>query len=194
MTTWFTSDLHLGHRMVALMRDFETADGQGDAEEHDAVLMDRWAANVKPEDLVWVLGDIAMSRWGYALDCIAKLPGRKRALWGNHDPAHPRNRKAPKAAREAAEVFEYQSNVARTSVLGIRVWMSHFPHLGEGADRVDPPRYPEWRLPPEMGPLLHGHTHMAEQRLHGNQVHIGVDAWDLTPVSDEEIHELLKEI
>lgn len=53
--TYFTADLHLGHRLVSGLRGFP------DPAEHDAAVADRWRARVGGDDVVWVLGDLAVT-------------------------------------------------------------------------------------------------------------------------------------
>ena len=45
------------------------------------------------------------------------------------------------------------------------------------------PRYTQYRLPNQGRWLLHGHTHNKDQRIHGKQLHVGLDAWGMRPVS-----------
>lgn len=198
MTTYFTSDLHFGHRKVAALRGFgehETA-----TEAHDEALLARWHDAVREDDVVFVLGDVsAGGRTGteHALGLLDLLPGRKRLIAGNHDPVHPMNREAHKWSAAFAEVFEFVAPFARVKVLGREVVLSHFPYYRDRGE----PRYLQWRLRHEGVPLLHGHTH-GEERLtvspfsgpHGPtvEVHVGADAWGLSPVSDAEVADLLE--
>lgn len=186
-TIYFTSDLHLGHRLVAGHRGF----GE-DIAAHDSAICDNWIETVKRDDIVWVLGDLCMSDPAYALSLIHTLPGRKRLIFGNHDSVHPMHRRADKHLAAHLDVFEYVAPFARASVQGIKVLLSHFPYDEEGGDRGEN-RYRQWRLPNLGEILLHGHTHMADQREHGRQVHVGLDAWDLKPVSVTTIHEIIRE-
>lgn len=82
MTTWFTSDWHLGHRNVVTL-------GEGrpfaSIEEHDEALIARHNALVSPDDLVWVLGDVAMGDITASLAKCARMNGRKILICGNHD-------------------------------------------------------------------------------------------------------------
>ena len=180
MTTWFTSDLHVGHRRVAEIRGFETV------EAHDQTLAAKWRHAVGEQDLVWVLGDLAVGRPEAALELLADLPGRKRLVSGNHDPVHPMHRDAPKWSQAYAEVFEWVTPFQRVSVHGRRVMLSHFPYE---RDRYEV-RYLEYRLRDGGLPLLHGHTHSRERQV-GREVHVGVDAWDMRPVRDSEVVEQL---
>ena len=41
--------------------------------------------------------------------------------------------------------------------------------------------------------LIHGHTHQPRRR-DGNQIHVGVDAWDYAPVPLAAIEALIREV
>lgn len=82
MKTWFTSDTHFGHRNIIRFDEtpFSTI------EEYDETLIARWNAVVKENDIVYHLGDFAMTGnkdrlKGY----FNRLNGRKRIVLGNHD-------------------------------------------------------------------------------------------------------------
>lgn len=196
MTVWFTADLHLGHaRIVELShRPFSSI------EEHDESLAKNWKSRVGPEDIIWVLGDIAIeSKWRHALDIIGDLPGRKRLITGNHDQAWVGKPDWARFIGAYQEVFEVVTPWARTRVMGTKVVLSHFPYEG---DHTEGSRFDEYRL--RVGkPLIHGHTHShgdplswaggqfatfgqsAQPKVH--QVHVGVDAWAYFPASDMDV-------
>lgn len=183
MSVWFTSDLHFGHRRVADLRGFGD-----DTEAHDAHLMKEWAKRVHPDNIVWVLGDLTVSKPAYALGLIADLPGRKHFISGNHDDCHPMHRDFHKKIGAYNEVFESVSPFARQRWNGVNFLMSHFPYE---KDRHDA-RYMQYRLRDEGEWLLHGHTHGPERR-EGREIHVGLDAWDYAPVSLQEILKLTQE-
>lgn len=191
----FTSDLHLGHGRVAALRGYRY-----DA-EHDEAVCEALAAHVGPDDVLWVLGDLVGSSrdQAYALALLSMLPGRKRLVLGNHDPAHPANRNAWKHTAALAEVFEWWGTAARTKVGGREVVLSHFPYHRDRGE----PRFLQWRLPNRGAWLLHGHTHGTEratveparygERLRypaSREVHVGWDAWR-RPVADYEVADLM---
>lgn len=183
---WLTSDLHLGHRFVANLRGYETA------EEHDAALRRRWAKQVGPHDDVWVLGDVAMVGWRERLSFFFGLGGRKHLVLGNHDRAHPLNRNGHDYLRHYGDVFDtVQTAASITLGDGWRAMASHFPYEGDRGDE----RFTEWRLRDSGRPLVHGHTH-GEERLTLTaagtpQVHVGLDAWGGSLVHRTEVIALL---
>ena len=75
------ADTHFGHKKIcqfeAKTRSFATV------EEHDAELVRRWNAAVKPNDTVWHLGDVLFGREAFAT--LGLLNGVKKLVMGNHD-------------------------------------------------------------------------------------------------------------
>lgn len=177
----FVSDLHLGHRKVADLRGF----GE-DTAAHDAWLAEQWDATVRPDDAVWVLGDLTLGPTAYALEWIRQRPGRKEFITGNHDEVHPMHRDAHKHQAEWMVVFASVQMAARRKIAGHNVLLSHFPYAsdgdGEGRSKPFEGRYNQWRLSDDEDlPLIHGHTH-STVRAHGRMLHVGVDAWAGRPV------------
>jgi len=190
-TVHFTSDLHIGHEKVAGIRGFAST------EDHDAAIYARWGGVVADEDKVFVLGDLTGDSRGLdrALDLLAALPGEKHLIAGNHDSCHPMKRSAYKALPQYLRAFESVASAATFKGYGIDVLLSHFPYT---ADRDGVTRYPQWRLPNLGQWLLHGHTHGTEVVSHYRhpwaavrEIHVGLDAHNLTPVSVSTIADLI---
>ena len=207
---FFTSDLHIGHAKVAETR-VEAMNRLLPAEawtaiEHDFFLAEAWDDAVRPGDIVWVLGDISAGGKAAqlnALEWIKERNGTKHLIAGNHDGCHPMHRDSHKWLKPYLEAFESVQLAARryipTSEGKREVLLSHFPYEG---DHTDIDRHRQWRLRDEGVPILHGHTHSIEKVSHTrrmnngglwptDQIHVGVDAWALEPVSLERIGELL---
>lgn len=187
---YFTSDLHLNHAFVARTRGFD------DVNEYAEHVADRWNDTVSKHDSVWVLGDLTLGKPETVADFIAKLPGIKHLILGNHDVGHPMHRNAHKHQAAYHPAFTSVAAAGRLRLntpdgTPCEVLLSHFPYdTDDGeADRGET-RYSQWRLPDHGTPLLHGHTHMAGQVRHGHQVHVGWDAWG-RPVTEKEIVDLL---
>jgi calcineurin-like phosphoesterase family protein len=84
---FFISDTHFGHE--APYTKFTQADGctmlrpHGSAAAGDEAMVENWNKIVRPNDRVYHLGDIAMSK--RHLPMLARLSGRKVLIRGNHD-------------------------------------------------------------------------------------------------------------
>ena len=84
---WFASDHHFGHEN---MMKFFKRDGVTplrpfvDANDMDETIIENHNRVVKPNDRVYLLGDLAIARRN--IHKAARLNGRKKLLMGNHDP------------------------------------------------------------------------------------------------------------
>ena len=86
MNIFFISDTHHGHE--APYTKFKKADGSplrpfSCAAEADEKMVENWNARVKPNDKVYHLGDIVMSK--KHLPILERLNGEKVLIRGNHD-------------------------------------------------------------------------------------------------------------
>lgn len=126
----FIGDLHFGHTKAVKFRDeFKTI------EEHDEFICTLWESSVKKNDVVYVCGDVAFTTEG--LERIAKLPGRKFLVRGNHDVF---------AANRYLVFFEDIGGLVKLKYGGQRYWVSHAPiHPNELRDGIN----------------VHGHVHKA---------------------------------
>lgn len=162
-------------------------------EWHDELLAANWDSVVDKRGVVWVLGDLCLQGARVtenALAWIKDRPGRKHLISGNHDNVHPGvERNFAKWMPRYLEVFETVQPFVRRRIAAQSVLMSHFPYASQG-DHTVTERYAQWRLP-DMGEwLLHGHVHSRE-KIRGKMIHVGVDAWNFTPVGQDEIIELM---
>jgi len=184
MTTWLTADPHFGHKLVAQDRGFASAD------EHDWTILDMFHKAFRPTDDIWWLGDMAFDGWKDRIQrALYLLPGTHHLILGNHDRAHPLNSRAQDyQATYFALGFSSVSLFARVSYKGKGAFLSHFPYSGDHEDRDD--RFAEWRIRDEGKLLFHGHTHGREVTTTSpagtKQVHVGLDAWQLRPVTIAE--------
>lgn len=185
MTTWLTSDLHLGHANIIRYcgRPF------GDVGHMDAELVRRWCERVMPEDVVWVLGDVAMGRITESLAKVAGLPGEKHLVAGNHDrcwEGHRDHQKWLEPYRDAGFV-EIVSRADVDLGEGVVLPACHFPYRG---DSLDEERYERHRPVDDGRWLLHGHVHERWQ-VEDRQVNVGVDVWDYAPVAADTLRSIV---
>lgn len=195
--TFYTSDLHLGHEKVSAIRGFPNPF------DHDLAIVEAWKETVGPEDTVYVLGDLAVGGWRRALDIVQELPGTKHLVAGNHDGVHPMNRSTYHSRmRDYRSAFASISPFLRRRIGGHEVLLSHFPYaeIGEGPYRggAEASRHNQFRLPFMGLPIIHGHLHSPDKSIIAGTpghpmlaLHVGVDAWDLKPVPQETLVEML---
>lgn len=201
---FYTSDLHIGHKLVAEIRRFiKPADNPNnelvvpfipDPDWHAEHVARNWDMTVGPKDTVYVLGDISINGKQHALDWIAERPGTKHLIAGNHDPVHPGiyRTRAHKLMPHWLEYFETIQPFTTRKLENRYVMLSHFPYAawGDGPGR-EGSRYDQYRLPDMGALLLHGHTH-GEEVEHGNEFHVGLDAHDLQLVPQDRILEWIR--
>ena len=85
-TRFVISDTHFSHENA--WAKFKLADGSPlrpftSTEEMDETMVENWNNVVGPFDVVYHLGDVAISKRG--LDLVKRLNGKKRLIRGNHD-------------------------------------------------------------------------------------------------------------
>ena len=187
---YFTADLHLGDKTIAQWRGFGD-----DLATHDAMILSRLNERVKPDDELWLLGDLCTPR-------VDNVTAMRKAIAcntvhvvvGNHD-----SRSKFVTCGLFASV-EYYAEVGRYRRDGYKFVMSHYPML-------------DWDRAYHGSFMLHGHIHSlpAEARediaprdaqnggmgIRGynawnaergiRRFDVGVDANGYYPVSDQEI-------
>lgn len=81
MKTFIIADTHFGHENIIRYcnRPFESAS------EMDKALITNWNNTISNDDIVWILGDFALSSKDYTKSIIKSLKGRKKLILGNHD-------------------------------------------------------------------------------------------------------------
>ena len=182
---FFTSDQHFFHKNIIEYsgRPFS------DVEEMNEAMIDRFNAKVPDNGRTYHLGDFA---WGdkHVAPILRRLNGIHYLVSGNHDGCHPIHEDAGAVRRFLGYGF---SSVDERLTLDLpigKTLLCHMP-LKLAADPLEDRRnndkYTAYR--PELEDaqyLLHGHVHERWKR-RGDMINVGVDQWDFTPVSVEEI-------
>jgi calcineurin-like phosphoesterase family protein len=192
---FFTSDTHFGHANIIKYCDRPFKD----TDHMDQTIIDNWNSVVAPNDVVFHLGDVALGNIDKSLACVSRLNGYIICKLGNHDrPFMDMNKPAKydtwmERYREVFDEVWTWHDTRTVSLNGQEFVVSHFPYTG---DHTPTDRHSEHR-PVDDGitPLIHGHTHISDQRLslssNGTaQIHVGQDAWNFTPVHEDEIMNL----
>jgi calcineurin-like phosphoesterase family protein len=207
---WFTSDLHVGHSNIILFsnrpfwqtpagaEEYEESLLTPDVEAMNRALRDNYNDVVADDDEVWFVGDIAMGRQQTTVPFFKQFKGRKILIPGNHDACHPmwgKYKKFIPLYKEAG--FEIMPLQVMTHIAGHSVRVCHFPwwedfvhNTRDGhAHKVD--KFSGLRPENDGAWLVHGHTHSPERVTKDRQIHVGVDAWDYMPVSEDQIAEII---
>lgn len=173
MKTYFTSDTHFHHSNIIeyCNRPYK------DVQEMNDKMVENWNSIVKPDDLVYHLGDYCFGNEDKIREINNRLNGHIVLISGNHD---------EKILREKSEFttfflkerFDRIVPYLETKVDGTTITMCHF------ALQV-------WNRSHHGRISLFGHSHGT---LPGNsqQLDVGSDCWDYKPVTLEQIKERLK--
>ena len=179
---YFTSDPHFGHAGVIkyVNRPFK------DVEEMNQTLIKRWNERVQPEDTIYVLGDMALCSFKEFEPIAKQLNGRKILIRGNHD-----SYSESQYNRLGFQVF----HEVKLKLAGRMVRLSHYPYALPWYKRLfafkSELRFMEKRPPEIKGEhLMHGHVHQ-KYKMVDNRIHVGVDAWNFYPASQNEIESLI---
>lgn len=184
MTTWFTSDWHIGHKNILRFCDRPFKD----LEAMQETLVRNFNEVVADDDETFFLGDVVMGGWRQNLPVVSTLNGRKTLVVGNHD--KPFTVKDPTRLSEVIAIYREHFDKVVTDNVMFEGWvLSHFPYSEDRLDR-------KFTVPEDRGvPIVHGHTHdkdVFSLSPDGTpQVHVGVDAWGFAPVSQQQVEALL---
>ena len=161
---YFTSDLHFGHENVIRFNNRPFRNER----EMSRVLITNYNSIVKPDDTVYLLGDLAYKIGADQANVyFQQLNGRKILIIGNHD----------RYEEYDASLFEEITHYMYLRTEGVSMALMHYPIL-------------DWQGGRNKGGLmLHGHMHNTpeynvENRVNGiRRYDVGVDANYYFPVS-----------
>lgn len=170
---FFISDTHFFHDNIIKLskRPFR------DMSHMIETIVERWNAKVRPGDVVIHLGDVFLL-WGKkdiekGNAMLSRLNGQKYLIIGNHD------------RDEAIKSSEF-------------IWARHYHELkldlgGEHKQRIVLSHYPfrSWNQMGRGSWMLHGHCHGNLPWHPGKSMDVGVDANEFTPLSVEEVKEIM---
>lgn len=182
---WFTSDQHYGHENIIKYcnRPF------GTVEEMNSQLMIRYNAMVKPEDIVYHLGDFSMHP--RELVRLKDLNGQHHLIAGNHDQCHPVHKNYQKKTELYLKAGFRTVSLGETlpvDWLPKSIWLHHLPYVGDHHDSEE--RYNEFR-PGNVGHwLLHGHVH-TEWLVREHMINVGVDRSMYLPIALDDIKQMI---
>jgi calcineurin-like phosphoesterase family protein len=165
--TWFTSDFHLGHFNIIRYCNRPFADTR----EMNAAILERLNAVVKPDDVLYFLGDFCMGgpkAVAFYRDQIACKT--IHFIDGNHD----------RTARKVPQIFTSWSSLAEIKVGNQGIVLCHYamkvwPQHSRGT----------WQL------YGHSHGNLPDDPL-SLSMDVGVDSHDFRPWHFDEIQAVMK--
>ena len=168
---WLTSDLHFNHvnilKYEPVSRPYETL------EEMNEVIIKNWNDRVKPEDTVYVLGDMVMGQLDAGRECLMRLNGKIVLIRGNHD--------SPKRIEMYKEMGIEVHDIYYLPYKGRYFILCHFPIASEEFIKMVIKDNSEVVN-------LYGHVHSNAPKGYVNGTyHVGLDTNDLCPISIQQI-------
>jgi calcineurin-like phosphoesterase family protein len=154
---FFTSDLHLGHKNILTYSKRPF----GNIDEMEESLIKNWNSVVGKNDSIYVLGDFSFM--GARITTIFhKFNGNKFLIKGNHD---------DKPCLRLPWVWVRDTHQLRID--DDKIWLSHYAHR-------------TWPCSFHNSYHLFGHSH-ASMPPFGRSMDVGVDCWNYTPISWEDV-------
>ena len=149
---WFTSDTHFCHKQPFLWQPR----GFSSVEEMNEAIVDKWNANIKSDDIVYHLGDMALNDIDSAIPYIKRLNGQIIWLRGNHDT----DNKIKTILHECQHLnmacyMNWNTSWSMMLKDGKRhIYLSHYPTI---ASNYDEKHFSQHVI------SLHGHTHSSKK-------------------------------
>jgi calcineurin-like phosphoesterase family protein len=176
---YFISDPHFGHANIIKYcdRPFKSV------EEMNAKLIENWNNRVKPNDIIFILGDIAFGGAGVFEEIVPKLNGQKYLVLGNHDYKNVRERYREWFVDVAPKMF--------ISIDGQPIILNHEPLLCFGGQMNNR----TWHF--------FGHVHTSKTESQGSDYKlvrtmctpsmydVGADFNDFTPIKWQEVRDIV---
>lgn len=170
---FFTSDTHFCHQPSFLWEPR----GFSSVEKMNEAIIENWNKIVKPNDIVYHLGDTMLNDNEKGIECFKRLNGQIFLIFGNHDSEARRNLLFSECHNKMqggwyAYIIKYNK---------LSIYMSHYPTL---TANYDDKHFSQHVL------ALYGHTHQKTNFLNPANpftYHVGVDSHDCTPVHIDEI-------
>ena len=135
MATFFTSDIHFGHKNIITFcnRPFV------DVHEMNSVIISKWNQKVSQDDEVYLLGDISFVSVNKTVALLDQLNGTIHLIVGNHDKHLLVSDKFKSRFANIANYHEFKRD-------DLTICLSHYPMTN-------------WYNQRKGGWMLHGHTH-----------------------------------
>ena len=170
---YFTSDTHFCHNQEFLYgpRGFTNVDDMNEA------IIENWNKRVKPNDIVYHLGDTMLNDNIKGIECFKRLNGQIFLIWGNHDTQNRTNALFEECRHKMlGGWYAFVIKEGKHSI-----YLSHYPTL---TSNFDEKHFNQHVI------SLHGHIHAKKNWMIPTNpfiYHVGVDSHNCTPVHIDEV-------
>lgn len=167
---FLTSDTHFAHAAEFLWRPR----GFNSADEMNEAIIEKWNSVVKPDDIVFHLGDITLTDTAKGLECFKRLNGQISVVWGNHD--SPARQELIEKMPIITLGYAHQLKIGKWTF-----YLSHYPTLTANYNCNKHFR--------QNVINFHAHTHQKTNFLNPTNpfmYHVGMDSHNCTPVHIDE--------
>ena len=169
---WFTSDNHFGHKNMIKFTNRPFTD----VEEMNNAMIERWNARVGSDDIVYHLGDFALSPLTKLREIREKLNGRICLIKGNHD----------NAAQYSPECFEWIKDYHELIV------EDKDAHKGQRLIVLFHYAMRVWNASHHGSWHLYGHSHgELPDDIKSLSFDVGVDSHNFYPLSYEDVKQIM---
>lgn len=172
---WLSSDLHLGHDREFIWK----ARGFNSSIEMTQTIINKWNALIRPEDDVYILGDVMLGDNKMGMAAVAELNGRLHLIRGNHD-----TDVRISLFKDCAQFVEI-CDAKYLRYKKYHFYLTHYPCLTGNLEKESLT---------QMTLNLSGHTHSKDKFFYDLPYiyNVAMDAHDCWPVDLDEIIEDMK--
>jgi calcineurin-like phosphoesterase family protein len=167
---YFTADLHLGHANIIKHcdRPFTSVD------EMDDHLIKAWNSRVRPNDTIYIIGDLIFRNSASPDSYLSRLRGKKHLILGNHD----------------------KDWVKKTDMSQHFISVERYVEFSDGQHRITLCHYPlmSWNHIAKGSYMIHGHIHNNQDAMYfplmremPNLLNAGVEINGYHPVKLDEL-------
>lgn len=169
---FFTSDHHFDHRNIIKFQPATRSTYQN-VEEMNETLIYYWNDIIKPEDIVYYLGDFGFGTENKINEILQRLNGKIHYIRGNHDKTIDRSfsiKKRFESYDRFGKEITIDGNFIVLSHYCFEIWNRH--------------HYGSWNL--------YGHSHGSYKDTSGRKRYdVGVDNNNMKPISYEEVRDIM---
>lgn len=173
MADFFTADTHFEHGNILTFCK-NTRGHFKDIGEMREVIIREWNITIKPEDTVYILGDVAFTNAKTAVGILNRLNGNKILIKGNHDRKLLKDIHFVNAFVSVHDYLQIKSEDYNFILFHYPIW--------------------EWDQCHRDYIHLHGHVHGKPTGIPGRILDVGLDSVGMKPISATEIIRRMKNV